>query len=449
MVKPSLLDFPNHTTFPPATNSYSFKATIPAAEGQQKADVAGFVSLIGQEPSGVLSVGNRSFNIKLNLRKVWFNVNIFANPGAYFSTGDSTLKWDTTSSAWTGATLETAGLTFGYDTKNIGDDIQARWATENTFIDNASSPPTTFDLAASAATYRFNYTCTMSAGSGPDATMVTQVIIPPPAAPASRANLPIKSVFPTLWEIAFSPFGDSFNGAYKDANGDVYAVSGTVTLDDTASLVSILSAAPESVPVKNINPVTAAEPEPSSNTFRAATSPGANEMVSNSINDSTSASEYRDSVAELAMQDFHELIIYFMDSDLRTTFIQATAPVLTPDVLAVATDDATSGNGENKTFYQSLQVPYIVSMLAAGTVSQGTFLQDQNNTDYTKLIDMIRIRMKSDIAAKSASVNDPSNPDYAKQLAAAQNDVSSLITGWDIQQWLTVDYHPCFAGWRP
>ncbi|CZR47321.1 uncharacterized protein FPRO_08695 [Fusarium proliferatum ET1] len=500
---------PSHTAFSPATSSYSFKATIPATEGQQNSDVAGFVSLIGQEPSGVLSVGNRTFNIRLDPRKVWFNVNISANAGAYFSTGDSTLKWDITSSAWKGATWETAGLTFGYDTKNIGDDIQARWATENTFIDNASTPPTKFDLAASAATYGSIYTCTMSTGSGPDATMVTDVIIPPPAAPASRANMPIKSVFPTLWEITFSPFGDSFNGAYKDANGDVYAVSGTVKLDDTESLVNILSTVPEGVPVKNINPVTAAEPGPSASTSQPAPLPGANEPASNNINgkligegsmepsfsmmtttvssqppltylellnmnpmvpDSTSASNYRDSVAELAMQDFHELIIYFMDSDLRTTFIQATAPVLTPDVLAVATDDAASGNGENKTFYQSLQVPYIVSMLAAGTVSQGKycnglrannqlkdipthsdvykrhsaklyrihylqhfpamnqFLQDQNNTDYTSQIDVIGNQMKSDIAAKSANVNDPSNPDYSKQLAAAQNDVSNLIT---------------------
>lgn len=127
---------PDETNFSVATNSYSFQARIQAAAGEEKTDVGAFINLLGTQASGVLGIGDRSFNIQLDPVKVWFDVNISMDAGAYFSTGNRALKWDTTSSNWKSATWETAGLTFGYNTKNIGDELQPRWAAENTFIDN-------------------------------------------------------------------------------------------------------------------------------------------------------------------------------------------------------------------------------------------------------------------------------------------------------------------------
>jgi hypothetical protein len=85
------------------------------------------------------------------------------------------------------------------------------------------------------------------------------------------------------------------------------------------------------------------------------------------VQDATDPSGYRDSVAQLALTDFHDLIVYFMDEDLRKTFVQISVPSLNPAVLAIANDD-TASPGQNKAFYQKLQVPFIVSMLAAGKV---------------------------------------------------------------------------------
>ncbi|RKL46663.1 hypothetical protein BFJ70_g3148 [Fusarium oxysporum] len=493
-----------------ATNSYSFQARIQAAAGEEKTDVGAFINLLGTQASGVLGIGDRSFNIQLDPVKVWFDVNISMDAGAYFSTGNRALKWDTTSSNWKSATWETAGLTFGYNTKNIGDELQPRWAAENTFIDNSASPSTSFDLAASPMTYGSQYTSIMSTDGSSGPTMVTLVVEPPPAPPSNRANKTVKSVFPTLWQVQFSPWGDSFDGAYRDANGNIYAVSGTVKLDDDVSLVTMLSAASKDIPLENVNPGAEEVSEPISTPSRMGETITANGKASKDtcvddaevvtlgqtlkksmvtdldgdgpplqvyqlltlnpmVPDSTSSSGWRDSVAELAMRDFHDLIIYFMDPDLRTTFVQSTTPSLPADVLAVANDDGASGTGENKTFYQKLQVPYIVSMLASSRTEKGQycngrradaqlrsiptddpvykrhsaklyrahyrqkfstiddFLRDQNSTDYSDKMNAFAAKMKSNIAAKSADLKDPSNPNYEAQLAATQKDIDGLV----------------------
>ncbi|QKD57104.2 uncharacterized protein FOBCDRAFT_204107 [Fusarium oxysporum Fo47] len=175
------------------------------------------------------------------------------------------------------------------------------------------------------------------------------------------------------------------------------------------------------------------------------------------------------------MGDFHDLIVYFMDTDLRTMFVQATTPVLSQAALTVATDDAAYGNGENKLFYQKLQVPYIVSMLAAGKYCNGRradaklkeiptdsavfqrhsaklyrahymeqlpsindLLQEQHDNEYSDRIDDFVSGMKENIAAKSANLKVPSNSKYDAQLAAAQKDIDNLIT-WAKQRSLWWD----------
>ncbi|KAI9150587.1 hypothetical protein HJFPF1_10362 [Paramyrothecium foliicola] len=503
---------PDDTSFSPATNTYSFKTSLKAAQ----TDVGAFINLAGTQAGGVLAVGDKTFNIMLDPAKVWFDVKISANAGAYFSTGDQRLKWDSTSQKWTDAIWELSGLTFGYDNKNIGDELQARWVAENTFIDNSVTPPATFDLAATPMTYASNYTSTMSPSNPSGASMLTQVVIPPPEAPASRADKPVKSVFPTIWQVQFSPFGNSFVGAYQDANQNVYAVSGKLRAEDDTSLVDALSAPPECLPVMNIN--LAAEKVPNEVIGGAAAtdiapkeqvsadSVGADEFegqreskmmaaepvfhtlvsadgntgapslavfdllnLNPMVADPEDPSGWRDSVAKVAMNDFHDLIVYFMDTDLRATFVQATAPVLPPALLAVANDDTGSGDGENKTFYKKLQVPFITSMLASGTFEQGKycngkradarlkdipsndevykrhsaklyraryiekfpsigeFLRDQHDNDYSATMQKYATKMKDNIAAKSAGMKGPSNPEYDTKLLAVQKEVDDLV----------------------
>ncbi|KAK2051737.1 hypothetical protein LY76DRAFT_556740 [Colletotrichum caudatum] len=331
-------------------------------------------------------------------------------------------------------------------------------------------------------TYPSQYTSIMSPSDATGSSMLTQIVMQPPAAPASRAGKPVASVFPTIWQVQLSPFGNSFDGAYRDAKGNVYAVSGMVKMNDSTSIVNMLSAAPENLPVQNVNPAAEAmmaAPQPVFSSLVAADAGGTGapplqvfELLNLNpmVQDPTDPSGWRDSVTQLAMTDFHDLIVYFMDPDLRTTFVQASAPALTPAMLAIANDDAASGTGENKAFYQRLQVPFIVSMLAAGKFDQGKycngkradarlkdipsddpvykrhssklyrahfiekfpsiteFLRDQNQNDYTAKMDALATGMKNKIADKSAVLDDPvGNPNYDAQLAAAQKDIDDLI----------------------
>ncbi len=68
---------------------------------------------------------------------------------------------------------------------------------------------------------------------------------------------------------------------------------------------------------------------------------------------------FSDLVSDLAMSDFRSIIIYYMDTDLRETFLGKSMPSIDAGVKAIA-DDST----HNSSFYKKLQTPFLVSMLA-------------------------------------------------------------------------------------
>lgn len=132
---------PDETTFCAATKSWSFKTDVKSEEGVSRTDVGAHFSFETAQPRGILSVGSRAFNVHLDPKKVWYDVDVSANAGAYYSTGDVKLRWNTESDQWKNATWESKSMTFGVCSKNIGDELQRRFVPENTFIDNCESLP--------------------------------------------------------------------------------------------------------------------------------------------------------------------------------------------------------------------------------------------------------------------------------------------------------------------
>ena len=195
----------------------------------------------------------------------------------------------------------------------------------------------------------------------------------------------MKSVFPVEWTIQLSPFADSFTGAFKDDNGNVYAVKAMIRpplssleargleavaagVDKPAAMEVDASAGKESATQDELSesqPMFMEQSQPMARMVNQTMTPQLKVFELLSYNpmtpDSKDPSGYRDAIADIAMQDFQHIIVYHMDEDLRKTFISATQISLTPEVVAVAND-----NPKNAEFYKKLQVPLITSILAGG-----------------------------------------------------------------------------------
>ena len=215
---------PDDTTYVPATKSYSFATNSAPEPGISRTDMGGFISLLGAQPSGTITVGARTFNVQLDPAKVWYDVKVSNSAGASFTSGTNDLEWDSTSTQWNNATWETGKFSFGYNTRDIGTKVGSTktsvWITENSFVDNCSycypltsekitltpsstavTPAVEFDLGPVKGTgskmKQGRYTCLMDANG----VMTTVVNTAPPPLPAPRASATIKSVFPTLWKV--------------------------------------------------------------------------------------------------------------------------------------------------------------------------------------------------------------------------------------------------------
>jgi hypothetical protein len=223
--------------------------------------------------------------------------------------------------------------------------------------DQASTPATTFSLTA--AQYFTDYTSSF------DGELMHTSAKVPPDPPASRKDYQVKSVFPSDLYLLFSEFGDNFTGAYKDAQGSIYAASGTVQMQLSNVLPALASKAVPP-PVKDMFGFLNESDDHETSDIKVMDSPtSVLPMLSYDvmIPDKEDPSGYSDQAATLAMEDFHNIIVYYMDEDLRTTFVRSSPIELPPSVKAVADDDTPN----NTIFYKSLQVPYITTMLAAST----------------------------------------------------------------------------------
>jgi hypothetical protein len=229
------------------------------------------------------------------------------------------------------------------------------------------------------------YNSTMNGNASPSGAILhTEVgdLSAIPDAPSARNNNDVKSVFPNLMTVLFSPWGDSFMGAYRDNNNNVYAVIGEM-IPDPMLMLATLSGPEAKLPVENIYsfqenqkpappfgeeqvPLLDERPDSLVDAPISRVASGRALTVTGLLNlspmvvDKDDPSGFRDSVAQLAMKDFHDIMVYYMEDDLRRLFISASPIVLPSKVLAIATDNVEV----NRAFYRKLQVPYLASFLA-------------------------------------------------------------------------------------
>lgn len=157
---------------------------------------------------------------------------------------------------------------------------------------------------------------------------------------------------------------------------------------------------------------------------------------------------YVDVVQQQAMSAFYQIIEYYMDPDLRKTFLSTSPISLDPPVLGIATDST-----KNQAFYQALQIPLLVNALAQSSSDPSvaslnakraqaylsdypatqpeyldqanklyqyywvqtfpdmqSYLNDQAHVDHTSDIAALQNAWITDIANQNNTVADPNNP---------------------------------------
>ncbi|KAJ4362083.1 hypothetical protein N0V83_011025 [Neocucurbitaria cava] len=445
------------------------------------------------KPVGQIETPAGFLALSLQPWAVAYNVNISADAGAYFSTGMSTLVWDATSTTWQNANWEQNSMLFSYDTVNLTDPFGNSFlANEVSFQDPMSNSVSEYTAADYGTRYTSLFQKISVGGNEVPACVTTIQAGSIKAAPAIRSADAIKSVFPQLAIFQFDELATSFTGAFKvpQLGGDlVYAVIGTGIMPSAPSLAPGPVQPDGQIPLSvkaNIQPHTAllsdsrpflqtsVEPVPHSFVL-SANADSTMLPVTGLINfdpmvpDATNSTGYKDSVAEIANTDFHDIICYYMDTDIHTTFISS-SPATLPDstVLSIATDDA-----GNAAFYKTLQVPYVTSSLGRSTLAEGkqcntvraegqlktlpanspiykrhsdalyrhrfmqnfpsvqNYLDDQAKTDYSQSIANGATSMKTKITQMSNGVNGVAAQDAADTLKAALDDIDSLA------QWAT------------
>lgn len=214
-----------------------------------------------------------------------------------------------------------------------------------------------------------------------------------PSPPASRKGK-VMSVFPKHMDLSFNAPGDHFDGAYVDAQGHVYAMSGNAIdpLADVApaapaeshleSLSAFARMLSDEADTKMLAAPTTAElaEQDAREAEKVSEVPAVAQFASVAAVTTPSATTvplsatgltnfnpvvaqpgggYTDTISEAVMQDFYQIIVYHMDADLRELFISKSLPDLDPSVKAIALD-----SNDNAAFYKKLQTPYLASVLA-------------------------------------------------------------------------------------
>jgi hypothetical protein len=425
-------------------------------------------------------VSEGGYALLLQPYAVSFNVQASANCGAYKSTGNQTLAWDETSNQWISATWENS-MIFSYDTVTISGPFGSNQVNEVAYTD-IEDDDTSFQLTSDL--YPTEYSCIMD-GTNPDGkvyclTTVTDAsYVPPP--PEVRANSDIKSVFPLQSLFKFDTYGISFTGAYIVPGNQVYGVIGTGNLPTPKSTESIFKSSLEPMP----------------HAFHLPDAPDATSLSVTGLlslnpmeDDPNSPTGYTDVVSQAANGDFNDIVTFYMDPQIRTTFVQAAPITLSdPTVLAIATDSP-----DNSSFYTQLQMPYVTASLSRSTLDQAKqcnglraeaqlqgipaespvyqrhsdalyrhrfllnfptlqqYLDDQANTDYTAAMATAAEYMKTQIAQVANGMGDGGDPTTAAQnLKNAQADIDSLCA-WATDQklyWAFNLYYWCTQYYLP
>ncbi|KAJ3955568.1 hypothetical protein N0V92_007920 [Colletotrichum tropicale] len=427
-------------------------------------------------PVGHIETADGYLAMTLEPYALSFNVNVSANTGAGYDSATNTLTWDENSTQWKAANWEQNSMIFSYDTVAVKSPFGSPiLINEVSFEDTKNSEVSQF----TASQYPLEYVSIFQDINRNGKTMPACVTTIKPAfvmsPPTVRTSDTIKSVFPQDSIFQFDELGVNFTGAYRitqdGSTPPVYAVVGTGVMPANQVTTREATNKSRSLFETKITPYPRIFSMSRNDISSSLPITGLlnNDPMSPSTTDPTG---YVDTVSQTANQDFHDIVCYYMDPDIHTTFISATPTVLSDStVQAIATDSP-----DNAAFYKTLQVPYVTSILGSSTLPEGkqcnavrsnaqlrelpanspiyqrqsdalyrhrflqlfpaiqSYLDDQANTDYAALIASAGATMAADIKAKAAGIV-PSNPQDVK--AAADALTSALADLQSLQDWAT------------
>ncbi|KAI8298950.1 Jerky protein-like protein-like [Colletotrichum sp. SAR11_240] len=405
-------------------------------------------------PVGHIETADGYLAMTLEPYALSFNVNVSANAGAGYDSATNTLTWDENSTQWKAANWEQNSMIFSYDTV----------AVKSPFGSPILINEVSFEDTKTARNGKTMPACVT--------TIKPAFVMSPPTV---RTSDTIKSVFPQDSIFQFDELGVNFTGAYRitqdGSTPPVYAVVGTGVMPVNQVTTREATNKSRSLFETKITPYPRIFSMSRNDISSSLPITGLlnNDPMSPSTTDPTG---YVDTVSQTANQDFHDIVCYYMDPDIHTTFISATPTVLSDStVQAIATDSP-----DNAAFYKTLQVPYVTSILGNSTLPEGkqcnavrsnaqlrelpanspiyqrqsdalyrhrflqlfpaiqSYLDDQANTDYAALIASAGATMAADIKAKAAGIV-PSNPQDVK--AAADALTSALADLQSLQDWAT------------
>jgi hypothetical protein len=187
-----------------------------------------------------------------------------------------------------------------------------------------------------------------------------------PAPSPERQMRKVKTVFPVDMEFMFDQFGDTFTGGYRGINNKlVYACKGEArwgALGVAFPGAKTGTTKPRVRPLKDSLIAHRRAAPGRKVTDEPLTCPGLLSMDPYYLDPE---GRERDRISDAVMENIQQITLYFMDEDLRATFISPTPIQLDPEIKSIA-----ENNPDNKKFYKSLQTPFLVSMLTSPSGSK-------------------------------------------------------------------------------
>ncbi|KAG9230652.1 hypothetical protein BJ875DRAFT_498954 [Amylocarpus encephaloides] len=350
--------------FDPVLKAYTFGGRA-RRSGKKRNGIKESVELRGRlefstsKPTGYITMQDQTFRVALTASRLMYNVQVSHQSGAYFAVG-SGLNFTPSSTDWIdGPWFDEMEFEFGvtYWVDEITQESRA--FTEQVFRDKLGPENNdSFDLSLDKLD-PFNPVAFWNISWAPGDVLTTTITSQVPALPAWRDTKPVRTVFPDLSKIDFTSSAFSFNGAYRcqvDGVNQVYGMQGSLNW-----------LARDGLPETGASSlVTGVDMDTTSFARAAVTSPsigaliGMNPMTADFTDPQNPV--YHDEIGDLAMADFHDIIVYHMEDELREKFVQEFPINLIPEVQAIADDDP-----GNQAFYRTLQLPFIGQRLSTAT----------------------------------------------------------------------------------
>ncbi|HEX3028945.1 MAG TPA: hypothetical protein VHT34_06520, partial [Clostridia bacterium] len=443
----------------------------------------GWCEFVGKMGYGHFEFGlNRGYAVTLRPWAVPYEVQISTGAGAYYSSSGNKLVWDTDSQEWKNAVWESGQMVFAYDVYEKKDPVSGIVKIlECRYTDTGVTGTPFWEL-----TENIGYSAEINASN----LMTINAINEVPPDP-DRKKMPIPSVFPKKFQVQFDDIGLSFQGAYLDDDGKVYAVkgraqrliSGSYTLDGISTPVSVFGGklavdgrvissshqAGNRVYWSDMKENTHEFPssgflEFSENCDRITGGFASGERMegilkkpeiapavfTSSEGDSLdiygligmnpmkmdSSGNWYDDVGQESMKDFYKIIVNFMDRNLRESFIPVSVPELTPELRQIAYDEPQSSTA----FYnKTMQIPYLVRTLSNSTLDQAKYLNGSragkqlkqgcaNNDVYKRHADKLyRLHWKKTFPNTDTYLEDQETTDYTEKINGNFNYLKDII----------------------